>query len=133
LTADVADFSDQTLRIYDTTNTLFMDPLIVFNEVFGEDLAGLKEWIDVTIFFEDLIEGTAAFHPQFEGVDYPSPYSLPPTDGSFEHVVAPLLDATNLKHLRFGFSMSAVENPQPNFRMLGFYARYRMASETLRA
>ena len=133
LTADPGDFSDETLRIYDTTGTLFMDTTIVFNEIFGEDLAGLKEWIDVTIFFEDLTQSSVDFLPQFEGVDYPNPYEIVANAGSFEHVVAPLLNATNLKHLRFGFSMTAGENPQPDFRMLGFYARYRPASETLRA
>lgn len=109
---------------YDPDN--WMDTDVEFNSVYADDLGLLKQWIDVTLFLEDLDDDTS-FLPRFEGVAYGSSYTLAETAGAFDHVVAPLLTAVHNKHLRFGY----VTGSNVYYRLKGLTFRYRLAAEAL--
>jgi len=117
------------LRAYDPD--AWMETDIEFNSVYAEDLGVLKQWIDVTLFFEDLSDDVE-FLPRFEGEEYVDGYLLAQTSGAFDHVVAPLLTAVHNKHMRFGYEMEAGEGPNPYYKLKGLTYRYRIAAEPLR-
>jgi hypothetical protein len=122
----------ENLRRYDSTG--FMPTFVVFNAIYGDDLGVLKQWIDVTLFFEFLNQETE-FTPRFESVPYTASYTIPASAVPLDHVVAPLLTAVHGKHMRFGYfaegtSPSAVF--QPNYQLKGLTYRYRVAAEPLR-
>lgn len=127
LTADA-----NTISIYDTSGVLFMAPEVVFNPIFGEDLGILKQYIDVTLFLEDLTEN-ATVTPQFDNVNYSSSYTLVAAAGPFDHVIVPLQNSVHSKECNFGFTLGPATADDCNFRLKGLSYRYRLASETLRA
>lgn len=114
---------------YDTDN--WMETNVEFNSVFAEDLGLLKQWIDVTLFFEDLTEN-ADMTPRFEGLEYPDGYTIEDTAGAFDHVIAPLLTAICNKHMRFGYFLTAAgDSGNPYYKLKGLSYRYRLAAEPL--
>lgn len=116
---------------YDPDNWMATD--VEFNSIFADDLGLLKQWIDVTLFFEDLGD-VALFLPRFEGLEYDDAYEIPATAGAFDHVVAPLLTAACNKHVRFGYVMDEAEgeSDKPYYKLKGLTYRYRLAAEPLR-
>lgn len=119
------------LRTYDPDNWMATD--VEFNSIFADDLGLLKQWIDVTLFFEDLGD-VSLFLPRFEGLEYDDAYEIPATAGAFDHVVAPLLTAVCNKHIRFGYVMDEAEgeSDKPYYKLKGVTYRYRLAAEPLR-
>lgn len=118
------------LRETDPNAWMFTD--VEFNSVVADDVGVLKQWIDVTLFFENLLYD-GWFWPAFNGEDYPDNYQIVAAPSPFDHVVAPVLNATNLKHLRFRFRLAGwSESAQnTNYQLKGLAVRYRVAAEPL--
>lgn len=113
------------LRKYSAST--YMSASLEFNPVVGDDVGLLKQWIDTTLFFESLA-GTVTVTPNFEGVDYGTPYTIA-AGTNFEHVVAILQNYAYNKHCRFGIDIAGTSS----WALLGLTYRFRTASETLRA
>ena len=99
-----------------------------FNPVFGDDVGYLKQWIDVTLLFEDLT-ATVSVLPAFERTNYSAPYNIA-TNTNFEEVCAVLQNFAYNKHCRFGITITG---STAHWSLLGLTYRYRLASETLKA
>lgn len=118
---------DATLQLLQYSEGDYMPAEIEFNPVFGEDVGYLKQWIDVTLLFEEMSEDTS-ITPSFEGVSYSVSHTI--TAGNNIEEVAPVLqDYAYNKHCRFGV---AIDGGDAHWALLGATYRYRIASETLR-
>ena len=95
------------------------------NPIASSDLGEWKQWLDVTMHFEDLGEDIM-FWPEWDGIEG-LPYIIPATAGSFEHVVVPPQTVVYNKDSIFGFRTTPAY-----FRLMGLSYRFRVASETLR-
>ena len=107
----------------------YMSVEVEFNPVVGEDVGYLKQWIDATLFFED-VEEDMLFLPSFEDASFPLAYNLD-SGVNFEHVVPVTQNFAYNKHLQFGFSTTP-QDGTGHWSLLGVTFRYRTASETFR-